>query len=386
MIASDVPPAGLAGDPSGGDVLIVDDFADTLALYEALLAEDGHRVRTAMSGHAALAAADDREPELVLLDVSMPGMGGHEVLRKLRARRGGGPAVIMLTAARREPQSIEEGLREGADAYLTKPIDARELLARTRAALETFRLRRLLEGQRRDHIAMLVHDLRHPLSSLGLIAEVLDGEDLPPDERRSAVATIRSLCKDMARLIDGVLAASRLEAGVFAVEPRPTTVAALIDPTLSAFAPIASRRRVTLSFEGSREQALTVDAPKLRQAVDNLVANALKFTPRGGRVRLRVGLESGQWFIEIADTGPGVGEEERTTIFDRYRQGLRGRAAGGAGLGLAIARGIAEAHGGSISVTTSDLPTVTSAGANDATVAAAGAKVTGAAFRISIPA
>jgi signal transduction histidine kinase len=362
-------------DPGGGDVLLVDDFPDTLALYEALLAEDGHRVRTAASGPAALAAVDEREPELVLLDVSMPGMGGHEVLRRLRARRGGGPAVIMLTAARREPQAIEEGLREGADAYLTKPIDARELLARTRAALETFRLRRMLEAQRRDHIAMLVHDLRHPLSSLGLVAEVLDADDIPPDERRSAVTTIRSLCKDMARLIDGVLAASRLEAGVFTVEARPTTVGALIDPTLAAFAPIAGRRRVTLTFEGSREQVLRVDAIKLRQAIDNLVANALKFTPRGGRVRLKIGHESGQNIFEIADTGPGIAEAERANIFDRYRQGTRGRAAGGAGLGLAIARGIAEAHGGTIGVFASDLVT-----------AQGQASQPGAAFRIAIPA
>ncbi len=365
MSTPSAPPSLSNVDPAAGDVLLVDDFPDALALYEALLSEDGHRVRTAAGGLQALAAVDEREPELVLLDVSMPGMGGHEVLRRLRARRGGGPAVIMLTAARREPQAIEEGLREGADAYLTKPIDARELLARTRAALETFRLRRMLDAQRRDHIAMLVHDLRHPLSSLGLVAELLDSDDLPADDRRSSVATIRALCKDMARLIDGVLAASRLEAGVFTVEPRPTTVGVLVDPTLAAFAPIAARRRVTLTFEGAREQAITIDAVKLRQAVDNLVANALKFTPRGGRVRLSAGLEEGRAYVEVSDTGPGIAEAERPTIFDRYRQGSRGRAAGGAGLGLAIARGIAEAHGGTIRVASSDLP--------------------GAAFRITLP-
>ena len=339
---------------ASGDVLIVDDFVDTLALYEALLGDDGHKVRTASSGVRALQLVEEREPELVLLDVSMPGMGGHEVLRHLRARRGGGPAVIMLTAARREAEAIEQGLREGADAYLTKPIDARELLARTRAALETFRLRRMLEAQRRDHIAMLVHDLRHPLSSLGLVAEILDG-DLPLDERLAATATIRGLCTDMARLIDGVLAASRLEAGVFTVEPRMVSVGALVDPTLAAFAPIATRRRVALSFEGIHDQMISADPPKLRQALDNLVANALKFTPRGGRVRLRVSREKGSIVFEVSDTGPGIAESEQATIFDRYRQGLRGRAAGGAGLGLAIARGIAEAHGGEISVTTGDL-------------------------------
>jgi two-component system sensor histidine kinase/response regulator len=291
----------------------------------------------------------------VLLDVSMPGMDGVEVLRRLRARRGGGPSVIMLTAARREPHAIEAGLKEGADAYLTKPIDSRELTARTRAALEAFRLKRMLEAQRRDHIAMLVHDLRHPLSSLGLLAEVLDSDDLTPDERKSAGTQMRSLCTEMARLVDGVLAASRLEAGVFAVDPKRVTVGAVIEPMLKQFTPVAARRKVTLIFEGTLEQSIHVDPQKLRQAIDNLVANALKFTPRGGRVRVRVSRERAAIVFEIADSGPGVADGDRPTIFDRYKQGARGRAAGGAGLGLAIARGIAEAHGGTISVDTGDL-------------------------------
>jgi signal transduction histidine kinase len=351
---------------AAGDLLIVDDFPDTLALYEALLAEDGHKIRTAQSGIEALRFVDEREPEVVLLDVSMPGLDGVEVLRRLRARRGGGPSVIMLTAARREPHAIEAGLKEGADAYLTKPIDSRELVARVRAALEAFRLRRMLEAQRRDHIAMLVHDLRHPLSSLGLIAEVLEADDLTSAERRDAVAQIRSLCSEMARLVDDVLLASRLEAGVFSVEPRPVQLRSIIEPTLAVFTPVAARRRVGLAFEGSLDVAVRADPHKLRQALDNIVANALKFTPRGGKVRVRASREVGEVVLEVADSGPGVGVAEQANIFDRYKQGLRGRAAGGAGLGLAIARGIAEAHRGTVSVSASDLG--------------------GAAFRISLPA
>jgi signal transduction histidine kinase len=355
------------GDASG-NVLIVDDFPDTLALYEAVLSEDGHKVRTASSGLEALRKVDELEPELVLLDVSMPGLDGVEVLKRLRVRRGGGPSVIMLTAARREPHAIEAGLKEGADAYLTKPIDSRELVARVRAALETFRLKRVLDAQRRDHVAMLVHDLRHPLSSLGLIAEVLESDDLTAAERQTAVSQIRSMCSEMARLVDGVLAASRIEAGVFTVEPRAIPVRAIIGPMLAVFTPVAARRRVALSFEGSLDVEVHADPHKLRQALDNVLANALKFTPRGGRVRVRVGREAGPHpltVFEIADTGPGVPEGDRQRIFDRYKQGSRGRAAGGAGLGLAIARGIAEAHHGTIEVLTGDLG--------------------GAAFRIALP-
>ena len=351
---------------SCGEVLIVDDYPDALVLYCAVLSEDGHRVRTATSGDQALRLVDELEPELVLLDVSMPGLDGVEVLRRLRARRGGGPSVLMLTAARREPHAIEAGLKEGADAYLTKPIDSRELLARVRAALETFRLKRMLDAQRRDHIAMLVHDLRHPLSSLALVAEVLEAEDMLAEERRAAVGQIRGMCAEMTRLVDGVLAASRLEAGVFSVDPRVVTVGAIIEPTLAVFTPVAARRRVSLVFEGPLAARLRADAQKLRQALENLVANALKFTPRGGRVRVRVWRTEESLVFEVADTGPGIAEHERAAIFDRYKQGARGRAAGGAGLGLAIARGIAEAHNGSVAVETGDLG--------------------GAAFRIVLPA
>jgi two-component system sensor histidine kinase/response regulator len=343
------PSLSSMGD-AAGDILIVDDFPDALVLYEAVLTDDGHRVRTAQSGVEALRLVEEREPELVLLDVSMPGLDGVEVLRRLRARRGSGPSVIMLTAARREPHAIEAGLKEGADAYLTKPIDSRELMARVRAALETFRLKRMLEAQRRDHIAMLVHDLRHPLSSLGLIAEVLESEDMTPAERHAAVTQIRGMCTEMARLVDGVLVASRLEAGVFTVDRRLIQVGAVIEPMLRVFTPVATRRRVALVFEGSLDLEVRADPQKLRQALDNLVANALKFTPRGGRVVVRVSRDADHVVFEISDTGPGIPASERENIFDRYKQGSRGRAAGGAGLGLAIARGIAEAHQGTVAV------------------------------------
>jgi len=172
----------------------------------------------------------------------------------------------------------------------------------------------------------------------------------------------------MARLVDGVLAASRLEAGMFSVQPRTVKVRSFVEPMLKVFTPVATRRRVALEFDGSLDLEVRADPQKLRQALDNLIANALKFTPKGGRVRLRVwrdGRKGDSATFEIADTGPGIPEAERPTVFDRYQQGSRGRAAGGAGLGLAIARGIAEAHGGTIDVTTGDLG--------------------GAAFRIALP-
>ena len=350
---------------SGGDLLIVDDFADARALYTELLRDDGHQVRSASSGQEALRLVEEREPELVLLDVSMPGMDGYEVLERLQKRPGGGPSVFMLTAARREPGAIERGLGRGAEAYLIKPIEGRELLARVRGLLEKHRLRRALEAERRDHVAMLVHDLRQPLSSLGLVAEMLEEDGLDPAELRDAVGTMRAQLAEMARLVDGVLAASRLEAGLFTVDRKPTTVREVLDPTSHTFGPIAHRRRIDLRFEGALDAKVAADSPKLRQALENLLANSLKFTPKGGRARVRVERKGGRVDIVVEDSGPGIPPVERGTLFERYRQGAQGRSRGGAGLGLAIAKGITEAHGGTVVCEDSELG--------------------GAAFRLSLP-
>jgi chemotaxis family two-component system sensor kinase Cph1 len=174
-------------------------------------------------------------------------------------------------------------------------------LARVRAALETFRLKRMLEAQRRDHIAMLVHDLRHPLSSLGLHRRGArrGGHDPAVERHVGRIADARDV-REMARLVDGVLVASRLEAGVFSVEPRVTSVRSIVQPMLAVFTPVATRRRVALEFEGSLDLDVRADPQKLRQALDNLLANALKFTPRGGRVRLRIGQHLKETVFEIS--------------------------------------------------------------------------------------
>ena len=134
---------------AGGEVLVVDDAPANRFLYTAILEDDGHRVREAADGSAALTMIAAAAPpiELVLLDVSMPGMDGIEVLRRVRARGDGGPALLIHTSAARTPDAIERGLELGADAYLIRPVDNRELAARVRAALQIQRLNAVAEGR-----------------------------------------------------------------------------------------------------------------------------------------------------------------------------------------------------------------------------------------------
>ena len=215
-------------------------------------------------------------------------------------------------------------------------LAGRQVLGLERLGDEVERRERVLEAQRRDHIAMLVHDLRHPLSSLGLLAEVLDVRR--PTGRGTRVgrgADARHVPRNGApgrRRPRRQPPRGRSFLGRASRRPSPSQSSC---PMLAVFTPVATRRRVALEFDGSLDLEVYADPQKLRQALDNLLANALKFTPRGGRVRVRVVHDSRcstEAVFGISDSGPGVAPQaERETIFDRYHQGAHGRAAGGAG-------------------------------------------------------
>src|SRR5690606_12241910 len=174
--------------------------------------------------------------------------------------------------------------------------------------------------------------------------------DLPLDEaqRERQVQIIKRTAERMNRLIQDLLDASRMEAGHFSVEPHPITIRSIMDDAHEMLAPIADADGITLAEEVDDPDArVMADAERVQRVLSNLVGNALKFTPRGGTVRLHASCDADVCQFSIHDEGPGIPPENLERVFDRYWQANRG-SAGGAGLGLAIAHGIVTAHGGRI--------------------------------------
>jgi signal transduction histidine kinase len=335
--------------PQGADeILVADDDADNRGGYFAMLRDAGYRVREACDGLACLQAVNHRPPSLILLDVSMPGLDGFETLRRLRAGPHHDVPVILVTGNRMDPASLGSGLELGAEEYLYKPVRAGELLARIGALLKLAAARRELEALKRDQTAMLVHDLKQPLAIIALRAEFIEEEEDNAELKQSAHA-IRDKCRQMEALINGVLELSRVEAGHLMLTRTPVAVDELVREVADEMRDLAERRDILISVDAPhRRPGSELDRPKIIQVLQNLIGNALKFTPPGGRIELGLRYIGNEAIIAVEDSGPGFSEGEAAQLFDRWHQTSAGRAKGGSGLGLAIARAIVEAHGGRI--------------------------------------
>jgi signal transduction histidine kinase len=352
--------------PKQGDVLVVDDDPRNRRLLEGYLLSEGYEVRLAEDGNEALEEAFRQAPDLILLDVMMPGMNGFEVCKTLKSN----PAtrltqVMMVTALDGTPHRVE-GLDGGADDYVSKPVRREEFMAKVRSLLRARSLLMELEDARgilaerneqleelealkETLIQTLVHDLKNPLAvimgNLELLARVTD-ESNARQIRRS-----RANADRMHRMILDLLDVAGLEEARFALKPGAVDTAALTREAVEEAGVSAETRGVSLEVETPRDECTVQgDNSVLRRVVDNLLANALEHSPSGSTVRAGVAQRDEGVEITLADEGTGIPEEHRDRIFEKYaRLELKNSGvSANRGLGLTFCRLAVEAHGGTI--------------------------------------
>ena len=202
-----------------------------------------------------------------------------------------------------------------------------------------------------EFIAMISHELRTPLGAILIWAQLLRAEELDASATARAVGMIERSTKTLAQLIDDLLDVSRIIAGKLTFEARPVDLRFVVEAALDAAQPAAQSKGVTIErMIEAGVPPISGDAGRLQQVVGNLLANAIKFTPEGGRVEAALERSGGRARIRVRDTGSGIRAEFLPFIFERFRQAdtTSTRKQKGLGLGLAIARHIVEMHGGSI--------------------------------------
>jgi PAS domain S-box-containing protein len=209
---------------------------------------------------------------------------------------------------------------------------------------------RHLEAMRRDFVANVSHELKTPLTSIAGYAETLASEASPGTQTERFARPILSNARRMHRLVDDLLDLSRIESGRWQPDPERVDVRGLADEAWAAFADRARERRIQFTTAVGNVRYVTADAEALRQVLTNLLDNALRHTPPGGRITVSLEPAPGGVTVSVADTGSGIAPEHLPRIFERFYRADPGRSReeGGTGLGLAIVKHLVEAHGGRV--------------------------------------
>jgi signal transduction histidine kinase len=348
-------------------ILLVDDNADLRTYVAGLLGRVFRHVETATNGNDALERVRAQPPDLILSDVMMPGLDGFGLVRALRAGEDTRAIPIILLSARAGDESTVEGLQSGADDYLVKPFSARELLVRVRNQLDMARVRRevargelekkvLRESvQMRDEFLSLVsHELRTPVAALSLNFQSLvrslareDQAEASPEAIGVKAQTTQKQLHRLALLVERLLDVSEAFTGRLKISRQEVDFSAIASA-------VVEQARHKAAHAGC---VLTVDAPspiighgdrvRLHQILQGLLDNALKFGA-GNPVEVAVRKDSDHVFLTVVDHGAGIRPEDQERIFGRFERAVSESNYGGFGLGLWLARYIAEAHAGRI--------------------------------------
>ena len=213
--------------------------------------------------------------------------------------------------------------------------------------------RRRVDRIRRDFVANASHELRTPLTSIrGFVEALEDGGLEEPETAKRFLSRIRANADRMASLVDDLLELSRLESGSQPPTLEPVDCGAVVSDVVASFAKIASRKSITLDSVEAPTSPVLGDSDRLRRILEHLVDNALKYTPDGGRVSVRVTPQGEGVLVSVEDTGPGITPEHLPRLFERFYRvdTARSRELGGTGLGLSIVKHLAESMGASVGV------------------------------------
>ncbi|NET45099.1 hybrid sensor histidine kinase/response regulator [Okeania sp. SIO2B3] len=337
-------------------ILVIDDEPNNFDVIEALLSDQDYELYYAASGEEGIANLETYNPDLILLDVMMPGIDGIEVCRQIKATSVWQAVPIIMITALSAKSDLANCLNAGADDFISKPVNAIELRARVSSMLrikyQYDNLQTMLK-LREDMVKMVVHDLRNPLTIVLFGLELLKNPNYPQDKQNLKLNQVYSSAQTLQVLIDDLLKMALLESGQIRLNCTRVDLCSLIESAISNFEAIAEQKNQSL-FSQLPEvicKKVAIDVTLYHRVLDNLISNAIKFSPHNSQVIVSLELlKSGDYKIEVLDSGPGVPEKLRQKIFEKYEIGTMMSGVSQIGLGLAFCKMVVEAHGDKICV------------------------------------
>jgi two-component system sensor histidine kinase/response regulator len=346
-------------------ILVVEDDESMLEILALLLQDEGYRVLLASSGETALTLMQQEKPDLIVSDVTMPGMDGFDLYEHILGRGEWARIPFIFLTARGQRADVRKGMELGADDYLVKPFEPEELLNAVKVRLERAAETRAVidmaaAGLQEQIIRTLTHEFRTPLALVVGYTELLEvsGQEMNEDDFQTTLQGLHSGSERLKGLVEDFLFLSRLNTGSIANEidlrSRETVNPdKAIDLVLEQFESKAAAKRISFQVaKGAPDLIIAIGHLHLVEIMRRLVDNAIKFSKEGGgHVSVTTRQEGAYWVMDVADSGIGIPSEALPWIFEAFRQVNRDKIEQqGSGVGLTIVQGLVEAYGGRVAV------------------------------------
>ncbi len=330
-------------------ILVVDDNPTNIKIAKVVLGEAYH-LATALTGEEALEIASDFRPDIILLDIMMPGIDGYEVCRQIR----GNPALrhtkIIMVSAKAMVSERLEGYEAGADDYITKPYEEDELLAKVRVYMRLKSVEEL--DQLKSNVLSLVgHETRTPLTGIISPAEMLAADEEMDAEERKMLAQM--VCRNARRLhtfFEKAMTLSAIKAGDVKFRFEETDLCEVVRNVVAELPSQAKEREVTIEQDLPEVSNAIIDCDRIKVVVTTLLDNAVRFSPPGGQVTVRACNEGSHVVLAVTDRGEGIDPDFLPHVLDDFTSADIAHHTEGQGLSLAIANQIVLAHSGTISI------------------------------------
>lgn len=342
-------------DSNKGIILIVDDNPTNLNVLFDCLNESGFQTLVALSGKDALDRADYAQPDIILLDIMMPGMDGFETCRKIKLNHSTKDIPVIFMTALSDTSDKVEGFNCGAVDYICKPFQQEEVLARISAHLTIRRQQRelaRLNATKDKFFSIISHDVRNQFNLLvgysGMLNDSYD--DYSDEDRKEYIGELASASKRTHKLFENLVHWAKMQRGGMSLNPIFLNLSILINQVILSVEAEARQKDIEIYAELGKDNDLHADKNMTELILRNLVSNAIKFTPDGGEIRISNIPDGDYMEIAVSDTGMGMDKDRIETLFrlDVNQSTPGTNEEKGTGLGLILCKDFVEQHGGKI--------------------------------------
>ncbi len=345
------------------DIFIIDDDIDNLNVLIDFLDKSNYRTFVATNGYDAIEQISYKKPDLILMDVMMPGIDGFETCCRIKEKDEFKEIPVIFMTALSETVNKLKGFEVGGSDYITKPFQIEEVLARINAHLTIKNLQiqlkkkneelEALNASKDKFFSILAHDLKNPMVVFLSYSQILDKiENMEPEKLKIFTKQFHESARNLVALLENLLTWSRIQRGMIDCSPAHINVNNIISWNIKLLAPNAEQKKITIKNNILNESLVFADENMLNTIVRNLLSNAIKFTDNNGTVEIDCKLTDNSAEISVSDTGIGIPEEILPNLFHIDVRSQQAGTAGekGTGLGLILCKEFIDKHDGKISV------------------------------------